>query len=179
MVNAPWADGVRMKTREMCIFGVLRIWRNLQVLQSLWNDLLFFDSNHCLSARPHLVYTKKTMLTSEMSRIAELKEGGCALVQLAESQFPGLRFEATPQGRYVSRPANYITFKVHSERARNITLTLRGNPGEFPRTDELLVRPDRPGYSSVRVTNAGQLPAAEMCIRRAAEIYRVRSRRAW
>jgi len=117
------------------------------------------------------------MLNSELSCIPELREVGNDLVQLAQSQFPGLSFSATPEGRYVARPNNYVTFKIHSQRAKNITVTLRGNPVEFPNVAGLLVRPDRAGYSSFRITNADQGEAASMCIRRAAEIYR--SRRGW
>ncbi len=101
-----------------------------------------------------------------LSHIPELREVGNDLVKLAQSQFPGLSFSATPEGRYVARPNNYVTFKIHSQRARNITVTLRGNPVEFPHVGGLLVRPDRAGYSSFRLTNVDQCEAASMCIRR-------------
>jgi hypothetical protein len=111
------------------------------------------------------------MLESEISQLPDLKDGGNSLVQLATSLFPGLRFEATAHGRYVSRPANFVTFKVHSQRARNITLTLRGYPNEFPKSNDLLVRPDRTGYSAIKITHAGQFNSAARCVRRAAEIF--------
>lgn len=112
------------------------------------------------------------MLEAEVAKIPELKEVGIALVQFARSQFPGLRFEANAQGRFVAVPDNFVTFSVHWQRAKNITVTMRGNPEEFLAFEELTVKPDMAGYSSFKVTEVGQLAAAAFCIRRAAEIYR-------
>jgi hypothetical protein len=112
------------------------------------------------------------MLEQEMSHLPELKEVGLALAQFAKAQFPGLSFEANSQGRYVAAPDNFVTFSVHWQRAKNITVTLRGNPDEFLGFDELTLKPDMAGYSSFKVTEVNQLAAAAFCIRRAAEIYR-------
>jgi len=112
------------------------------------------------------------MLEQEISKLPELKDVGLALIQFAKSQFPNLRFEANPQGRYVATPDNFVTFAVHWQRAKNITVTLRGNPEEFLGFEELELKPDMGGYSSFKVTEARQLAAAAFCIRRAAEIYR-------
>ena len=112
------------------------------------------------------------MLEQEMSHLPELKEVGLALIQFARAQFPGLSFEANSQGRYVAAPDNFVTFSVHWQRAKNITVTLRGNPDEFLAFEELSLKPDMGGYSSFKVTEVGQLAAAAFCIRRAAEIYR-------
>ena len=86
------------------------------------------------------------MLETEIAEIPELKEVGIALVQFARSQFPGLRFEANTQGRFVAVPDNFVTFSVHWQRAKNITVTLRGNPDEFLAFEELTVKPDMGGY---------------------------------
>lgn len=68
------------------------------------------------------------MLETEIAKIPELKEVGAALVVFARSQFTGLRFETNSQGRFVAIPDNFVTFSVHWQRAKNITVTLRGNP---------------------------------------------------
>ena len=114
----------------------------------------------------------------ELSQIPELNQGGVELIRLALAQFPNLVLEATPNGRWVTRPANFVTFKIHHKRARNITLTLRGTTDQFPENDELAVRPDRGSYSALRITHSNQFSAAGECLRRAAEIYRTSSRRA-
>lgn len=119
------------------------------------------------------------MLEKEIEHLVELNNVGLALAQLAEAQFPGLQFVATEQGRFVATPHNYVTFKIHWQRARNITVTLRGNPLEFQHFEELALTQDRPGYSKFRLELPVQLAAAAMHIRRAAELYRAgRSRKA-
>ena len=112
------------------------------------------------------------MLEHETSHLPELKDIGLALVQFAKAQFPGLSFEANSQGRYVATPDNFVTFSIHWQRAKNITVTLRGNPDEFLAFEELILKADMAGYSSFKVTEVSQLAAAAFCIRRAAEIYR-------
>ena len=120
------------------------------------------------------------MLEAELAKIPELKDVGTALVAFARALFPGVHFEANAQGRFVAMPDNFVTFIVHWQRARNITVTLRGNPSEFLPFDELALKPDMAGYSSFKLTGVKQLAAASFYIRRAAEIYqagRVRVRK--
>lgn len=112
------------------------------------------------------------MLEQEIAHLPDLKDVGFALVQFAKSQFPGISFEPNSQGRYVATPDNFVTFSVHWQRTKNITVTLRGNPDEFLSFEELKIKADMGGYSSFKVTDASQLAAAAFCIRRAAEIYR-------
>lgn len=111
------------------------------------------------------------MLETEIAKIPEIKDVGTALVVFARSQFPGLQFEENSQGRFVANPANFVTFSVHWQRAKNITVTLRGNPDEFLPFEELPLKPDMAGYSSFKLTEVRQLAAAAFYIRRAAEIY--------
>ncbi len=111
------------------------------------------------------------MLETEIVKIPELEEIGAALVVFACSLFPGLHFEANAQGRFVAAPDNFVTFTVHWQRAKNITVTLRGNPDEFLAFEELPLKPDMAGYSSFKITEVKQLAAAAFYIRRAAEIY--------
>lgn len=112
------------------------------------------------------------MLESEIDHLPELREVGLALVQFAKSQFPGLQFLPNGQGRYVASPENFVTFTVHWKRAKNITVTLRGNPFEFAKFEELKVKPDMGGYASFKVEKANQLAAGAMHIQRAAELYK-------
>ena len=118
------------------------------------------------------------MLEQEIAHIPELKESGVALVQFAIAQFPGLEFSSTDQGRFVASPDNFVTFTVHWKRAKNITVTLRGNPSEFLAFDELSLKADMGGYSSFKFEQPCQLAAAAMHIRRAAELYRAGRERA-
>ncbi|NBQ69940.1 MAG: hypothetical protein EBU46_14405 [Nitrosomonadaceae bacterium] len=111
------------------------------------------------------------MLETEIAKIPELKDVGTALVVFARSLLPGLRFEPNVQKRFVATPDNFVTFTVHWHRAKNITVTLRGNPDEFLSFQEMPLKPDRTGYSSFKLTEASQLAAAAFYIRRAAEIY--------
>ncbi len=111
------------------------------------------------------------MLETEIAKIPELKEVGVALVLFARSLFPGLRFDANAQGRFVAKPDNFVTFTVHWQRAKNITVTLRGNRDEFLPFEELPLKPDMAGYSAFKLTEIKQLAAASFYIRRAAEIY--------
>ena len=112
------------------------------------------------------------MLEEEITRIPRLRNIGRALAEFSLSQFPGLQLQGDSQGRFVSRPHNFVTFKVHWKRAENITITLRGNPQEFPTLPELELKSDQHGYSSCKVTKAAELAAAALYIRRAAELYR-------
>ena len=112
------------------------------------------------------------MIEDEVTKIPELKDIGLALIQYAKSLFPNLKFEANSQGRYVATPDNFVTFSIHWQRAKNITVTLRGNPQEFLCFQELELKPDMAGYSSFKITSVSQLAAAAEYIRRAAEIYR-------
>jgi hypothetical protein len=112
------------------------------------------------------------VLESEIAHIPELNEIGKALVQFARAQFPGLTFEATGQDRYVAAPENFVTFSVHWKRAKNITVTLRGNPFEFAVFEELPLKADMGGYASFKLEHPRQLAAAAMHIQRAAELYK-------
>jgi len=120
------------------------------------------------------------MIEDEISKIPELQGVGLALVEFSRSLFPGTKFTTNAQGRHVASPDNFVTFTVHWQRAKNITVTLRGNPEEFLPFSELQLQPDMAGYSSFRLTRVDQLAAAAFFVRDAAELYRagrVRSQR--
>ena len=111
------------------------------------------------------------MIHEEIQKLHSLANVGMALVEYAQSLFPGLSLRANSQGRYVASPENFVTFSIHYQRTSNITVTLRGNPDEFLSYPELPLKPDMNGYSSFKLTEVGQLAAASAHIRRAAEIF--------
>ncbi len=111
------------------------------------------------------------MLQNEIDKLANLQIIGKALVEYAGSLISGTEFQADSQGRYVAKTDNFVTFKVHWQRANNLTVTLRGNPEEFPVLPELPLSRDQAGYSSFKLKEPNQLCAASLYIRRAAEIY--------
>ena len=111
------------------------------------------------------------MLEQEISQLNELKHVGLALVQFATSLVEGTSFQEH-EHRWVARPNNFVTFEVHWQRARNIALSLRGNPNEFAALPELPLKAGMGGYSECRITDPKQLHAASSYIARAAELSR-------
>ncbi|WP_434148693.1 hypothetical protein ACR2R6_15685 [Methylocaldum gracile subsp. desertum] len=115
-------------------------------------------------------------LEEEISKVTELKHVGLALLQYVQSLVEGTEFQAHER-RWVARPHNFVTFEVHWQRARNITISLRGNPSEFIQFSELPLKGGMAGYSECKVTSTNQLRAASSYIARAAELYKRGSRR--
>jgi hypothetical protein len=113
---------------------------------------------------------EESMLEHEIENIEELKHMGIALVQYAKSIIDGVEFEQNGT-RWVARPDNFVTFEPHWKRAKNIAVSLRGNPGEFIEQNELPLRSGMSGYSECKLTNVNQLAAASSYIGRAAELY--------
>ena len=72
--------------------------------------------------------------------------------------------------QWVYRPRNFVTISVHSQRARNITICLRGNPSEFAAFKHLPITSALNGYSSCKMTEIDQLDAVLCHIRRACEL---------
>jgi len=89
---------------------------------------------------------------------------------IAESLFPECHF-SMKSNRWVAEP-NLVTFDVHWKRAKNIALSLRGNPEEFQHSELLAIKPGMGGYSECTITHVGQLAAAASYVSRAAEIRR-------
>lgn len=110
------------------------------------------------------------MLEDEIVNLRNLKSTGLALVEFAQSLFPGTAFEQNGR-RWVARPNNFVTFEVHWRRSRNISLSLRGKPDEFLLSECLPLRAGMGGYSECKVTNVRQLAAAAAYIETAAEIF--------
>lgn len=110
------------------------------------------------------------MLENEIEKIEELKHVGIALVQYAKSIISGIEFEQSGT-RWVARPHNFVTFEPHWKRAKNIAVSLRGNPSEFIEHNELPLKAGMAGYSECKIISASQLAAASSYISRAAELY--------
>jgi hypothetical protein len=111
------------------------------------------------------------MLKDDIATIPELKNIGLALIEFAESLFPDTQFEAEGK-RWVARPNNFVTFEVHWQRVRNITMSLRGNPEEFIESDKLPLNAGMAGYSECKVTSPKQLDVASSYVARAGELYK-------
>ena len=111
-------------------------------------------------------------LREEMSKIPALKNVGLALVDYAESLSPGISFEL--KGKRWVPSINFVTFTVQHAQAKNIVLSLRGNPSEFLKFPELHLRPGMGygAYSECTLSTPNQLAAVAMCIKKAHEISR-------
>jgi hypothetical protein len=127
---------------------------------------------------------KVKSIYDEFGYLGDLGVIGSALTRYAESLCPEGSFK--PEGhRWVYRPKNFVAFAVHyKRRARNVTLTFSGRPGQFKESAErvglyeawLELENDRAGWSRYKIENAGQLLAAAYFIRLGFE-YRRRRRR--
>ena len=116
-------------------------------------------------------------LEAEIQQLPSISQLGLALSAFVRAiHSPG---EFVHEGRsWVYRPDNFVTFDIHYQRARNITLSLRRAPTEFEQIPSL---PLTAGmgyvYSRCKIERADQLDAAAYYIRRALELYsRGRSR---
>lgn len=64
-------------------------------------------------------------------------------------------FQKTSSGRFVNRPNNFWTVKVQP-RDRSLRFTVRGSLSRFGRDPGIEMRPDRNGYSTFKLSEAGQ-----------------------
>jgi hypothetical protein len=110
-------------------------------------------------------------LREEIAKIHRLTNVGLGLVDLAEALEPGL--EWVEKGRRWVASENFVTFTSQHARARNIVLSLRGNPDEFLPFAELPLREGmgHGAYTECTLERADQLPAAAMYVRQAHELY--------
>jgi len=99
---------------------------------------------------------------------SQLSATAVALVRYAASL--GVSSFSKKGQRYVAEP-NFVTFELHHQRARNLTISLRGNPSEFLAFPEMKAKKSQNGYSEIKVTDVGQLRAAANCIARAREVF--------
>jgi hypothetical protein len=115
-------------------------------------------------------------LEDQIRKIPHITNLGLALVDYVRSIQPG---EFSLESRsWIYRPANFVTFEVHYQRASNIALSLRGGTKEFDPYDILPLTYHRGGaYSLCRIEHPNQLEAASYYICRALEIYRRGRRR--
>ena len=109
-------------------------------------------------------------LFEEISELSEISSCAKALVEYALA-LEGLNTIEIKSKRYVLSPHNFATFTVHSARANNLTVSLRGNREEFEMQPELELVKDQNGYSAFKLKAAGELAAAAIYIRRSHELY--------
>jgi hypothetical protein len=91
---------------------------------------------------------------------------GRDLLSRIREEFEGY-FRISKSGKYVNRPNNFWTAKVQP-RDGSLAITVRGNPGDFERMDELDIRPDRRGYSRFKVQRPDQMEHAWRTLRKSA-----------
>ena len=106
-----------------------------------------------------------------------LKNVGLALVDYVESLSPGISFEF--KGKRWVPTVNFVAFTVQHARAQNMVISLRGNPKEFLKFDELPLKKGMGygAYTECTLETPDQLPAVAMCIKKAFELYRKGSTR--
>ena len=109
-------------------------------------------------------------LRKEIAQLDTIQAIAVALVEYAIALVPDNHIEAKGS-RFVLSPENFATFTIHSARANNLTVSLRGNPEEFEHQSELEIVKDQNGYSSFKLKQTGQLAAASIYIRRTHELY--------
>jgi hypothetical protein len=110
-------------------------------------------------------------LKGRIFELSEIEVIGWALVQYANSLSPGSKYKSE-SARYVLRPDNFVTFSVHSKRANNLTVSLRGKVSEFEIQPELKLQRDQNGYCLFKLRKPEQLHAAASYIQRAAELFK-------
>lgn len=111
-------------------------------------------------------------LKEDIEKIPGLRSVGLALVDYVESLEPGISFEL--KGKRWVPSQNFVTFTVQHAKARNIVISLRGNPNEFLGFNEIELREGmgHGAYSECTLNSVRQLPAVAMHIRTAHEIYK-------
>ena len=88
----------------------------------------------------------ESSIETEAKRLKNIGESAFFLAQYARALTPKSDYDFDGR-RFVLRPDNFVTFSVHSSRANNLTVSLRGNTTEFEKLPELLIKPDQNGYS--------------------------------
>ena len=112
-------------------------------------------------------------IRSEIDKIPELRNIGHALIDFIEDICPGIEFEQKRR-RWVGSPKNFVAFIIQHARAKNIVVSLRGYPQEFPKFKELPLKPGmgtNGAYTECILEQPKQLPAIALCIQQAYELY--------
>ncbi|WP_206486579.1 hypothetical protein [Thalassotalea sp. G2M2-11] len=109
-------------------------------------------------------------IRDNLNELGDLSIVGLAIADYSESIADNGKFELNGK-RWVIRPNNFVTLEPHWKRAKNIAISLRGNPSEFAEFKELPLKEGMSGYSECTITTPNQLAAAAFYIRRAQEIY--------
>jgi hypothetical protein len=86
----------------------------------------------------------------------ELRDFGTALLQAVRSQFPGELKYYERSGKFVESPDNFWTVRIQS-RDVSFRITVRGRPESFEKPSSLDLKPDMTGYTSLKLSSAGQI----------------------
>lgn len=116
-------------------------------------------------------------LEDEAAFLPELAGTIKALATFAKTLIPESKYRKERE-RFVLRPCAFVTFTVRHKRSQHLTITLRGNLGEFAVARELPLKNGRASaYAECNLRSPNGLAAAAAYIQRACEIYeRGRSR---
>ena len=111
-------------------------------------------------------------IRAAVETIPDLKNVGNALVDFVEDICPGITFQK--KGRRWVGSKNFVTFTIQHSRAKNITISLRGNPKEFPSFKELPLKAGMGygAYTECTLKKPRQLPAVALCIQYAYELFK-------
>ena len=109
-------------------------------------------------------------LRDEAKKLPELVDTIRALAAFAKSLAPEAKYWIQGE-RYVLYP-NFVAFTVRHKRSHHLTITLRGNIGEFDGFSELPLKEGRAGsYADCNLRSPKELAAAAAYIQRAYQIY--------
>ena len=88
-----------------------------------------------------------------------LRTTGEKLVREVRRVYPGSLVYHEESQKYVESPDNFWTVKIQP-RARDLAITVRGNPADFEMSHGLDLKPDRPGYSRFKVSRPEHVETA-------------------
>ncbi len=109
-------------------------------------------------------------LHSELESLDELHNPFIVVLDFIFALTGGNLGNFTKKGTQWVYEPNFVTFSIHSQRARNVTICLRGNPHEFAQYEHLPLASAQHGYCRCKVESVLQLDAALVYIRRAHEL---------
>ncbi len=110
-------------------------------------------------------------LHSELESLGNLHNPSIVMLDFIFGITDGNLGSFTKRGTQWVYEPNFITLSIHSQRANNVTICLRGNPHEFAQYNHLPLTPAQHGYCRCKVESVLQLDAALVYIRRAYELW--------
>ena len=127
------------------------------------------ENSKAIGERPETYGTGDKLFLRDLEpRCPDMLPVGEKLLSDIRREFAGdLKFHER-SGRFVESPDSFWTVKIQP-RDRSLRITVRGTAEKFVGVQgSMLLQPDRPGYSTFKVINIGDVPAAVSVIRQAA-----------